>query len=1200
MEVLTECLSRAAAAGVHFGDINYCGPVNKEIHIQWACNLIMTALVRPSVNVSMLCEDGDKFLEAGELGRATSLYMSAFRTHAGSTVSHIRKLEKSNLDGVISTLEGWLDSHGENQPAESLNKGLAAVFLSTLCPNNLSATVYKMECLLWSGGHSCEEIYARCTALLDGKRNPSPEGSTYVILEITRALACLFSQPDCISGLKLYLEAYRHNKFETVKLVKNRQNQHLPKIVTAFTDQLLCIHPSLVVDSKWAASVKENEKLDAEASSTIIEFLLAISAGNREVKELQAAYLFSTGMFGDSAEVYSALLHQRHCQKMSESGIDKSFKDEPERRARLLTSLAAACFLEGGRSTEACGHLGEAFEIHAATARIYFQKLFADHGTRATACNHLRQQAERGLYAYKEGVLSHSDLRSTEGVELLDPVITQLRTLCHLEPDGGGRELRVRLADCLLLRGEHREALSICSQLAAAQGQQSYQNTVQVLRGYARLLSDDHKGALEDFQAVIEHNAPHPSSCVRALCGRGLLRMIGGLNYLTALDYVTASGLQLQETALTVRCLVPWNYRGLLFTVLLEQGRVMLERTGDCEFRSRSSDDSKKLQQEGQPQASSKRDNHRSEYDVCQGPGVVDADDNDCDNDVIYLVVPSQCHYKLQLFKAPIHVLSIKNRTPAGVQCLAALLIELQSGADGPQILSADALYQLGRVEEAYRRLLSISPTSPRAPILARLALLQLHRGFLYDTNQLLKKLIQCGDTSCLRPLLAVAQQKDRVLLQGHCHCAAKRILEGTREEGSVREAVAYLSIAIIVSGGEATDSLLERARCYALLGQRKTAIFDFSAILKEQPAHVQALCGRGFTYLMLNQQKECTNDILAALQINSDIVTKDILTLKDKARKLVCDWLHHFSRTKLSDILVSSAVPYHEELLREAFIISRALMRTDCRDPKWHLLYVDILFAKGDVKAASAHLCQVFGQEPRDAVAQARMGVVEAWQQNYCSAARRLSKLSEEDPSGLGFLLALIPVNQRKCMAQAAAQEASSVSSDGHWNQALTLLTVAVQAKDSHRHQYLRQRAACFAQLGSHEQAIADLDRVIQKHVGFDSRCLDNPQVWVEDLCRRGCSLVLCSREKAALEDFIRAMELHRDQAIKCVAAGLGRVRLAECFLRGALQHYGEQQLSKAWTLIECGLVMDSDNTELRRLRARVKREVASPCNVN
>lgn len=147
---------------------------------------------------------------------------------------------------------------------------------------------------------------------------------------------------------------------------------------------------------------------------------------------------------------------------------------------------------------------------------------------------------------------------------------------------------------------------------------------------------------------------------------------------------------------------------------------------------------------------------------------------------------------------------------------------------------------------------------------------------------------------------------------------------------------------------------------------------------------------------------------------------------------------------------------------------------------------------------------------------------------------------------------------------------------------------------------QYLRQRAACLGRLGLHERAIADLDRIIQKHGGTDHRSSDEPQIWAEDLCRRGRSLVLCSREGAAVEDFTRALELHRDQAIQCVEAGLGRLHVAECFLRGALQQYGEQQLSKAWTLIECGLLVDSENAELRRLRAKVKREVASPCNVN
>lgn len=78
------------------------------------------------------------------------------------------------------------------------------------------------------------------------------------------------------------------------------------------------------------------------------------------------------------------------------------------------------------------------------------------------------------------------------------------------------------------------------------------------------------------------------------------------------------------------------------------------------------------------------------------------------------------------------------------MHALAGLLMELQPGTDAPQILTADALYQLGRVEEAYRLLLSIEQhTTTRSPILARLALLQLHRGFLYDANQVPRLLFQ-------------------------------------------------------------------------------------------------------------------------------------------------------------------------------------------------------------------------------------------------------------------------------------------------------------------------------------------------------------------------------------------------------------------------------------------------------------------------
>ena len=73
-------------------------------------------------------------------------------------------------------------------------------------------------------------------------------------------------------------------------------------------------------------------------------------------------------------------------------------------------------------------------------------------------------------------------------------------------------------------------------------------------------------------------------------------------------------------------------------------------------------------------------------------------------------------------------------------------------------------------------------------------------------------------------------------------------------------------------------------------------------------------------------------------------------MSLKDRVQKLVCDWLHQFCRTSLSDTLMTNAVPCRKEQLKEAFIIGEALMKTDSRDPRWHLLYVDTLFAKGEM----------------------------------------------------------------------------------------------------------------------------------------------------------------------------------------------------------------------------------------------------------
>ncbi len=180
-----------------------------------------------------LCREGDKILLSGDAGRAAALYTHAFGNNAGSTVGHMRGLNAGHLEEVISMLEACLDGVSHNS-IEGLSKGLVAVFLSTLCPNNVSASLHKMESVLQGRGHASDEIFARCSALLEGKQMPQSEGGTRLILELTRALAYLLSDAQNPKVPQLYLQAYHGNKSETIRLVKERQTRYMKLLVKAF------------------------------------------------------------------------------------------------------------------------------------------------------------------------------------------------------------------------------------------------------------------------------------------------------------------------------------------------------------------------------------------------------------------------------------------------------------------------------------------------------------------------------------------------------------------------------------------------------------------------------------------------------------------------------------------------------------------------------------------------------------------------------------------------------------------------------------------------------------------------------------------------------------------------------------------------------------------------------------------------------
>ncbi|KAL8198495.1 UNVERIFIED_CONTAM: hypothetical protein K2H54_013475 [Gekko kuhli] len=663
-----------------------------------------------------LCKEGDGQLAMGELSLATTFYMSAFSCSAPVAVEKVSSLGKESRDKVIAVLEKWCRGEApiprvqcSNLNPPSLNVRIAAVFLSTLSPNNMAASLCKMEALLKLGRY--EEVASRCRSLLD-----SHDG---VELALTRALALVLWEMHFQNGVTDYLRAFAKHRDETVTFVTSRQEGYLPRIIQAFLDFISC-----------QENGRGNQGPESKLSNCY-DFLVAIAPEDIHVCQAHASYFFEKHKYKECVSVYSKAL-----EALSSSG---ALWDE--RAASLLMDRAAAYFSLGGREQEMMRDLTEAFKVNSSLSKRRFVELFS-------ACNteriekHARAALDVEFAAYREAVRTRPEVRSDAGKELLSPVICTLQFLVEISP-GARRELSVRLADCYVLEGNIKKALELCNCLLGSD-QETYHNTLLALRGFCHLHTRSFHESLQDFQKIIEHSSPHPSSCVKALCGRGLIRILRGSPYLAALDYITACRLRFEETGFVVKSYVPWNQRGYLVKVLQEEGQKILEKNKD-------------------PRGSSASQQNKT--------GVSNG----------FLT---------------------KEGDASGAHLLASLLLELDASDETSQILCADALYQTDRVEEAHKILLvALSKSTQRSAILARLALLQLKRSFLYDCNQLLKKMIQSGDTSCLLAVAKILKDEDRALLQSHCHSRAMTILKNKQSDGYMKEAITYLSFAITAAG---------------------------------------------------------------------------------------------------------------------------------------------------------------------------------------------------------------------------------------------------------------------------------------------------------------------------------------------------------------------------------------------------------------
>uniref|UniRef100_A0A8C6DKR0 Tetratricopeptide repeat domain 34 n=1 Tax=Moschus moschiferus TaxID=68415 RepID=A0A8C6DKR0_MOSMO len=537
------------------------------------------------------------------------------------------------------------------------------------------------------------------------------------------------------------------------------------------------------------------------------------------------------------------------------------------------------------------------------------------------------------------------------------------------------------------------------------------------------------------------------------------------------------------------------------------------------------------------------------------------------------------------------------HRDAHGVHQLATLLMELDTEDEASCLLAADALYRLGRLDDAHKALLvTLSRRPQAAPVLARLALLQLRRGFSYDANQLVKKVVQSGDTACLQSTLAVFCHEDRQLLWGHCHTRALAILRarpGGAEGGAhTREAIAYLSLAIFASG-KTTESLLARARCYGFLGQKKTAMFDFTSVLRTEPGNTQALCGRALLHLALDEQKEAVDDILSALRLSPKTAVPEIRSLKPEAQDLITQSLSSRCRALLSQ-LPDTGARLSDKDAQNLLAAGKALIEIDARQPLWHMLLADALAAVGSFDEAGAHLQKVLHPTPPSEAARARRGLLRLKKGDVVAAAQDLQCLAEMDAQDLGFLLCLLEASERQSLTQAAVHEADTLLNLGQPRQALGYCSLAVLAGGSSTC-HLRRRATCLAELREFSRALGDLDHVLQE----GSRESDL-QTQVEDFCSRGLLLLGLGDEAGAAGAFAQALHLAPTQAQSSLWKRPGRAPATHILLRQARCCLVEQRYSEAWTVAEAGLLLDPEHSGLKRLKARIRKEASSGCRLH
>jgi len=270
-------------------------------------------------------------------------------------------------------------------------------------------------------------------------------------------------------------------------------------------------------------------------------------------------------------------------------------------------------------------------------------------------------------------------------------------------------------------------------------------------------------------------------------------------------------------------------------------------------------------------------------------------------------------------------------------------------------------------------------------------------------------------------------------------------------------------------------------------------------------------------------------------------------------------------------------------ELLAKAVMLGHLLVRVDETNPMWHGMYADTLIVKGDFDEATYHLQIVMKANPEDATALARSALINAKMNRFNLSCQQLIKLTELDRHSFAYVLKTIDHMRRSKIFDESLALADTCIEEARYETAYKYYSLCLVTSTTRRIDVLRMRAACSVKCDNINKALRDITEVIKQ-------TKDKNQA--NDYYIRANINLMNNEDSKACSDFSEALRIDKSQVLDLIDANPGLHTVTQLFHRHASSLFKSQHYEKCIAICDVGVILDDSNVDLRKLRARSKRE--------